>query len=432
MVIPLGSAARRLATVAIAFITAAIVIPQAVVLWIASSRIDSQKIDLMEKGLALTPGDGTGWDQLGRLKQFDFINPDLQGAIHDFQTAVADDPRMAHFWIDLAGAYQTDGDEARAAQAFARAKAVYPASAEVAFHYGNFLLLQEDYPQAFQELRQAVRSDPTFLPLAISRTWRSTEDVNLLINEVLPPTADAYLQAVDFFASSRQIDPALIVWQQLISLHQKVPLDRMFAFIDDLIHDDRSDDAKHVWLDALTLAGVPSNKPSDASLVWNGSFARDLTNGGLDWRWTPVLGEDLSYDSGATSGSRAARLDFSGGSNVSVTSPLQFVPVEPDTPYRFHALMRTDSITTESGIHFLIFDPNHNGAPSASTEDLTGSHEWMPIEAQLTTGPQTHFLMLQLLRQPSRLFENKLSGTVWFTGVSLNTVNELPGEASPK
>jgi len=419
MVIPLGSAVRRVAAVLTGLVIAALLIPQAIILWIADHRIDSQTIDVMQRGVALTPGNGTGWDQLGRLKQFDFLNPDVPGAIHDFQKAVTDDPRSAHFWIDLAGAYQMTGDDARAADAFARAKAAYPASAEVAFHYGNFLLLQQKYPEAFEQLRLAVRGDPAFLPLAISRTWRSTEDVDQLIDQVLPPTSEAYFQAIDFFSSSRQIDPALRVWRRLIALHQRIPVERAFPFIDELIHEDRSDDVKQVWLEALTMAGLPHDEPSDGSLVWNGNFSRDFLNGGLDWRWTPVLGADFDYDTRPTSGSRAARLDFNGGSNIQLSAPAETIPVEPNTTYRFHALMRTVNITTESGMHFQIIDANHNTAPTASTEDLTGSHDWMPVEAELTTGAQTHFLVIFLERRPSRLFDNKLGGTVWITDVSL-------------
>jgi tetratricopeptide (TPR) repeat protein len=430
MVIPLGSAVRRVAAAASGLLIAAVLIPQALILWIADHRIESQTIDIMQRGVALTPGNGTGWDQVGRLKQFDFLNPDLPGAIRDFQKAVADDPRTAHFWIDLADAYQMAGDDAHAADAFARAKAAYPASAEVTFHYGNFLLLQQKYPEAFEQLRLAVRGDPTFLPLAISRTWRSTEDVDQLINDVLPPTADAYLQAIDFFSSSRQIDPALAVWRRLIALHQKVPVDRTFAFIDELIHEDRSEDVKHVWLDALAMAGLPQDEPSNGSLVWNGNFSRDFLNGGLDWRWTSVLGADFDYDAAPTSGSRAVRLDFNGGSNVQLTAPAEAVPVEPNTTYRFHALMRTEGITTESGVHFQIIDANHNGAPTALTEDLTGSHDWMPVEAELTTGPQTHFFIVFLQRQPSRLFDNKLGGTVWLTDVSLTPAAAATGAST--
>lgn len=420
MEIPLGSAAKRSALVLISLVTAGVLISQATVLWVANGRLNSQQAELMESGTALVPGDGSAWDRLGRIRQWDLAHPDLSAAIADFQKAVQDDPRSAHFWMDLAGAYEAAGDQARAQDAFVRAKAVYPASAEVAFHYGNFLLRQQQYPAAFEQLRQAVRADPTLLPLAISRTWRSTEDINQLLDQMLPANADAYLQAVDFFASLNEAAPALAVWQRLVALRQTFPLQRSFPFIEELIHEDRAADARLVWREALTAAGLPHDDPPRHSLIWNGDFAREFANGGLDWRWSDVLGAAISFDSApAGSASRAVRLDFSGGSNLALTEPAEYVPVEPGRGYHFHVIMRTEGITTESGMRISIVDPNHGAAVNVMTENLTGSRPWTPVEADLTTSPQTHFLLVRLLRSPSRLFDNKLGGTVWVADVSL-------------
>jgi tetratricopeptide (TPR) repeat protein len=431
MEIRVQNTARRAALVLLSFATAAILVSQASVLWLASHRLESEEVELMERGAALTPGDGSTWDRVGRLHQWDFVHPDLPTAIRDFQKAVQDDPRSAHYWMDLAGAYEAAGDDARARDAYARAKAVYPASGEVAFHYGNFLLREQQYSAAFAELRKAVRSDPSLLPLAISRTWRSTEDINQLVDQVLPATADAYLQAVDFFASSQRAEPALAVWQRLIELKQPLKLPQVFPFIEELIHEDRGDDAGRVWREALAAAGMPHADPPNQSLVWNGDFAREFANGGLDWRWRGVLGTEINFDPGPGGGtSRAVRLDFNGGSNLELTEPDQYVPVEPGSGYHFHALMRTEGITTESGIQFSLTDPNHSDAFKVTTENFTGSRAWTPVDADLTTGPQTHFLLLRLLRIPSRLFDNKLGGTVWIADVSLLQSTAAPEQPS--
>jgi hypothetical protein len=49
---------------------------------------------------------------------------------------------------------------------------------------------------------------------------------------------------------------------------------------------------------------------------------------------------------------------------------------------------------------------------------------------ELTTGPDTHFLLVRLLRFGSRLFDNKLSGTVWIADASLVSA-EFQGNPSP-
>ena len=67
----------------------------------------------------------------------------------------------------------------------------------------------------------------------------------------------------------------------------------------------------------------------------------------------------------------------------------------------------------------MLTDANHPNGASLVTENLTGSHPWMNVEDNVTTGAETHFLLLRLNRLPSRLFENKLSGTVWVADIAL-------------
>jgi Tfp pilus assembly protein PilF len=429
MEIALGSKQRRWGVVLLSLAIAAILIPQACILWLANHRLNSNNVDLMERGAKLTPGEAAGWDRVGRLRQFDLLNPDLSQAIADYQTAVRDEPYAAHYWMDLAAAYEAAGDDTRARDAFARAKAVYPASGEVAFNYGNFLLRQQKYAEGFAELRQAVSLDSALLPVAISRSWKSTGDVNQILDQLLPAKTEAYAQAVDFFASSAQLEAALTVWQRLIGLHQPFELTGALPFLERLIQDDRADDARAVWLQALVAAGLPHDAPANGSLIWNGDFARDFANGGLDWRWSDVPGADFSFDSAPNGNGRAVRVDFSGGINVSLSAPAQYVPVEPGRSYHFHALMRTDRITTESGMQVLISPPNRKSSVNISTENLTGSHDWTPLEADVIAGPDTHFLLVQLIRRPSRLFENKLDGTVWIADVTLVPSNLQNGQS---
>jgi tetratricopeptide (TPR) repeat protein len=425
MEIPLEALGRRRMVLAASLVIATALTFQAGRLWLASHWLDSEKVTLMERGAALVPGDGSAWDRLGRLHQWDFMDSDLPSAIADYWKAVQDDPRSAHFWMDLASAYETSGDETRARDAYLHAKSVYPASAEVAFHYGNFLLREQQYPEAYVELRRAVQTDPTLLPLAISRTWRSSEDVDELLSAVLPANADAYLQALDFFASIHQAGPALAVWQRFLALGQPFPLPRVFPFFEELIREDRGDEARRAWREALAAAGLLHDEPSNQNLMWNGNFAQDFGNGGLDWRWNPLTGVAIEFDSEvAPNGSRAIRIDFNGGINLSLDEPSEYVPVEPNRAYHFHGYMRTQGITTESGLRFSVTDPNHSGALNVLTDNLTDSHTWMPVDADLLTGPATHFLLVRLFREPSRLFENKLEGTVWIADISL-----VPGSA---
>ena len=401
-------------------------------IWLADARVHSQSVAVIERGASLEPGNGDAWDRLGRYHQWDFANPDVNRAIVDFSRAVRDDPHSAHFLMDLAGAYEAAGDASRAQQTWNRARSVYPASAEVDWNYGNFLLRQGQFAEGYAQIHRAVNSDSSLLPLAISRTWRSSQDVNQLMDQVLPPDVNSYFQALDFFSSIHRADQGLPVWQRLMELHKPLTLDRSFPFLAELIREDRAQDAASVWRQALAAAGLPHSEPLKSSLVWNGDFSQDFANGGLGWRWDNPLGAGIDFDSAPPGyGQRSVRIDFTGGENMYLDEPKEYVPVEPNRAYHFHAFLRTETISTESGMRFSLLDPSHPNDVHVMTDNLTGTQPWTAAEADLTTGPQTHFLLLSLHRAQSRLFENKLSGTVWIADVSLTPTSQAPEKSAP-
>jgi tetratricopeptide (TPR) repeat protein len=389
-------------------------------LWLADHDIRSNTLQQLERGAALEPDNADAWDALGRFRQLDFSNPDPAGALADYQRAVRVNPLSAHHWMNLAGAYEANGDIQQARNAFQSARSAYPLSAEVAWNYGNFLLRQGENEEGYAEIQHAVRSDPKLLTLAISRTWRSSRDVNVLLDQVLPVEPGAYLLALDYFASTKQMDPAQVVWRRLVETGKPIVLAKSFPFLDELITEDRSADALKVWTDALAMAGLNYEAPLRHSLIWNGDFGQDFVGGGLGWRWHTPIGVEFAFDTvPQTYGVRSAQFVFGGGNNLELTEPAQFVAVVPNQMYRFHAYMRTESIATEMGMSFSIIDPNHVGAVNVRTENLTGSHPWTTADMDVVTSPQTHFLLVRLVRPASRMFDNKLSGTAWIADVSL-------------
>lgn len=420
MEISIPSARYRNILLAASALIAVLLIFQAGEVWLASRWINSQDPQLVERGAALVPSDGSAWDNLGHLRQWSLSDSDLPAAIAAYRRALRQNPLSAHYWMDLASADEASSDDSGAADAFRHAESVYPDSAEVAFYYGNFLLRQQQYPAAFSELRRAVLADSSLLPLAISRAWHATNDADQIVDHLLPPNVNSYMQAIDFFAAIHECDAALAVWNRLERSRMAVSLAGTFPLFDELIGENRGADAHRLWLQVAPGTDVSNDSAGGRSLVWNGDFAEDFTGGGLGWRWDPVTGVYLSYEAApAQGGVRSLRLDFNGGSNVNLMGPYEYVAVTPAQAYHFHAIMRTDAITTESGLHFSISDPNHPGAVSVSTDDFTGTRGWTPVDADFKVGPATNFLVIRLVRSPSRLFDNKLGGTVWIADISL-------------
>lgn len=405
----------------------ALLVQQSIQVWRADTLIGAQNANSILRGARLVPGDAEAWDRLGRFHQWDLENPEAGTAVRDYQRAVRELPLSPYYWMDLGSAYEQTGDIARAKNAFERAEAAYPISADVAWHYGNFLLRQQDITEGMKQIQRAVRTDPSLIPLTISRVWLASHNVNVLLDQVLPANPGAYFGALDFFQSIQNADAGLVVWKRLLSLGRPFPLTMTFPFLSELIQEDRADDARQVWLQATAAAGLHDDKLPASSLIWNGDFTQSFTRGGLGWCWNSPLGVSIDFDAPRLSvGGRSVRLDFSGGANTDLDAPYQYVPVEPNHSYHFHGELRTSGITTESGMRFSIIDPNHRGAVNVETENLTGTNPWTPADADVTTGAQTHFLLVRLRRPPSRLFDNKLDGTAWMADVSL-----IPAEPQP-
>ena len=109
------------------------------------------------------------------------------------------------------------GNNAEAEQYFRAAQENYPISAEVSWKYGNFLLRQQRLPEAYAEIHRAVEVDSKLIPLAVSRAWHSDPDVHVLLDQVLPNTAEGDWAALSFLTDAQEATAALTVWNHLIA-----------------------------------------------------------------------------------------------------------------------------------------------------------------------------------------------------------------------
>jgi len=387
----------------------------------------SSNPDQWSRAAELEPSNAENWYHLGRYRQFDFEHGDPPSAISYYRRATALNPGSALYWMDLAAAYETVGNFNQAEQAFRTAQQVYPISGDVSWRFGNFLLRQNRIEEAFQQIRHAVSVDPKLTVLAVSSCWRSTQDIDRIIKFALPDQPEVYWDAVGFFAKAREPDPAMSVWKRLMADGTTFPIAKGFPLIDLLIGSGRTDDARIAWQQAIAAAGMKPEVSPQGSLIWNGGFEGELLNGGFAWRYMPVDGADMNFDEDtAHSGSRSLRVVFDGSANVDFEHIWQWVVVEPNTHYRFSSYLKTEELTTDSGIRFQIEDGSHPGNlpqfkldPTRLTPNIVGTQSWALDDMEFTTGPDTHLLRIVLRRVPSSRLGNKIRGTVWVDDVSL-------------
>lgn len=378
-----------------------------------------------ERAAQLEPGNPENWFLLGRYWQYNLEEPDAKRAIAAYRNALALDPHSANTWLDLAASYESEGDAAAARAAFQNAKRVYPISAEVAWRYGNFLLRQNEIPAAFAEIRQSVAVDPKRAGEAVSRSWRLDPDINSIIENVLPPTAPIYLDAIRELDADAAMDPALTVWDKLRSLQPppRIDLLQVIPFTDSLIQAHRIEDAHRVWMQAVTLANpIPSPNDAAGSLIWDGGFETGVSGGAFSWIYAPSsLGVQTSFDAKEKhSGERSLRLIFDGRRNVDFSGICHIAFVEPGASYRFSAWVHTQALTTDQGVRFRLEWTENAHNASVETPDMHGTQPWTEVSIPWTaTGDTSRQVRVCISRKPSDDFGSRIHGSAWIDDVAL-------------
>ena len=375
----------------------------------------------LERATQLEPGDARNWYLLGRYWQFNLEDADPQKAVHAYKTAVSVDPHSTVSWLGLGSSYESAGDLAQAREAFLQAKEVNPLSAEAAWQYGNFLLRLGELEPAFAEIRRAVESDPKRGAEAFSRAFRAEPDVDRILNRVLPPVREVYVDVISDQLAYGHTENALKVWDRLVTIHSQIPLRDVFPLIAALRNAKRIADARRVWEQAVVVAGVADLQGPRGSALWDGGFESGVTGGGYSWLFPEGMRNvQISIDAQeAHSGGHSLRLTFDGKSIVSSTDICHYIPVTPSTSYRFSAWVKTRAVTTDQGVRFQLRSLGTQDNSVAVTPDLHGSEPWTHIEIPWSAGKDVQEVQVCLVRSLSDQLENKIKGTTWVDDIAL-------------
>jgi Carbohydrate binding domain len=246
------------------------------------------------------------------------------------------------------------------------------------------------------------------------------------VDNMIPPLASIFFDYLQFQIGMSRIDAAEQTWARLLALNLPFDIHQAGPYLDGLIRHRRVAALKEAWSAlASRFPGQISAGVSRDNLITNGSFEFEVLNEGLDWRVTPAKGAAVSLDStNAFDGVRSLRIEFDGTGNLNYGGALQYVPVQPNSRYKFTAYMRASAITTDSGPRMQVFDAYDMGKLFLSTEGILGNSGWSAQQVGFRTGPDTQLLIVRLARPASRKFDNLIAGTVWIDCVSLTPERE--------
>src|ERR1700730_3704515 len=423
MIVSLSSAAARGALVGIALAVAADLSYFSVRTARAAYHTDAQTLYGYERATQLEPGNARNWFLLGRYVQYSFEDADPRRTISSYIKSLEIDPRATSTWLELAAAYESEGNEVAARNAFVNAKRTYPLSAEASWRYGNFLLRQGELEPAFAEIRRSVESDPIRAAEAVSRCLRVEADENVILDQVLPLRSDIYMAVMGSLARDRQADNALKVWARIVGMNPKIVLYDAFQLVMELRENGRVREAHEVWVQAVELAGLAQLEGPRNSMIWDGGFESDVTGEAYAWRFARTSrSAQIDFDTQEKySGKRSLRVSFDGSSDVTFYDVCQVVPTEAGRAYELSAWMKSKDLTTDQGVR-IDLRPRVPGTNGATTTDVRGTQPWTRFAAVWPGSRENQETQVCLRRDASDQEDNKIRGTAWVDDVALTPI----------
>jgi len=387
-------------------------------IWRADWLRDEHDRPSLEASARLEPWDAQTHWLLGRYFLYAAVDP--PNALLAFRRAVKLNRYDARYWLDLAAAYELGSDSGQSKKALEQALRAEPTSTEIVWNTANFYLTQNDTSRALPLFRVVLEYDPRNTAAALDLCWRATKNVTQIVTHTLPAQPASYFVLLKILTAQSQSAPANELWHALIAQKLKFSVEEAFPYFDYLIQTQQIDQAKQVWADLRKLdSALQDDSPSN--LVRNGGFEAEALNGGFDWRSGQTSQIHVSLDTSEShSGTRALRIAFI-GPGVSDSGVYEYVPVQPNTRYRFSAFVKTQDIITASGPRLSVQDLSTG--KMATTDEFLGTSAWGQRTAEFVTGPETHLVTLRMVRIPGNPL---IKGTFWLDDVELTPASAAP------
>ncbi len=421
MILRLSDSLSRGLLVVAAVVGAVLVSFFAIRMTIAADAADGTTAKEFELAARLEPRNPEYWFRLGHYEQFSLEDANPDRALDSFHRAIALDPHYPEVWLDLATSYELDGNTEATRDAYQHAKESYPASAEVSWRYGNYLLRAGDLPRAFEELHRALQADPQRAAAAFSRAYRADPNIDDILTKVLPAQANVYIEVIEEARSANQLAVAQEVWARLLTLHPRLETRDFYRLVDTLLAAGEDADARRIWEQGTATQNLPPLLQPQDSVLWDPSFESGISNSSFAWNFQPIVqGVRTTFDSTQKlSGRQSLRISFDGKQNPNLDIACTFGIVEPGTRYLFSGWIKTQELTTNQGLSFRLRGLGSDAAPPLNSREIHGTTPWTFVDLPWTAGPKMRRVQVCVHRDPSDNPDVRISGNAWIDDVTL-------------
>ena len=369
------------------------------------------------RAVSYDPRNPAYYYRLGLYRHYDPLERDIAGALNSYIAAINLSPLKSEYWLGLSKALEDLNDSAGSEKAINRALALNTSDLKARWRAVNYCLRHADTDRALEGLKLIIKDHPGERMKAFSLLHSITgNDVELIIKKALPGGPAGGLEPMagylSFLMKINNTEGAKTLWKA-IAKGGDIDPDVRTEYIDYLISSGEMDDAEEEWRRYKGMAGRPAN------IVWNGGFEEDISNRGFDWKMERVTGVDAGADDRVFfKGRRSLRIEFDGRHNVAFHHAYQMVHLEPGAEYTLRANIKTEDITTTSGI-FIHLDGINGCNLSMHTETLVGTNAWKELNVGFTAPPDCTSGVVILRRLGSEKLDNLIAGRAWVDEVGL-------------
>jgi tetratricopeptide (TPR) repeat protein len=414
MGIPLSIRQRRQLAVGVGFF-AVVYILLAGKEFAASVFASRAELSSLERAVRLSPGNAEYRHRLGRY--FAFVAGDPESAISSFRAAVAGNPHDAHYWFDLAAAYQVTGYIDGQREALNRALQAEPTAPDVAWEAANFFLIDGDIDRALREFRVVMENDISLVVPALRACWRVRPDTDALLRDVVPAHTNTLVSFLDLLRSKQDTEGSIKTWERLTQSHEKFENRYLYDYVRYLIEVHRPEAAMAAWEQSADVLGLSAYLPSEDNLIVNGDFSLDILNGGFDWTYVNRVGvRPLLDPSDFHEGHRSLFLTFE-GPGINDAGIQQLIPVHGATTYDFSAYYKSAEFEGAGGPQIVLRDA-YTGTPLFASDPLNDSDFWKEVHSKVTTSSSTTLLLLAIERFPAG---SPIRGKLWLDDFELSS-----------
>jgi hypothetical protein len=242
-------------------------------------------------------------------------------------------------------------------------------------------------------------------------------DSDFVLEKIVPKDLPSFRQYLSYLYGMGDRDAVRKAWAKRLSFGFQANREETVQYIEFLISQGEFNEAFQIWRARVQEEGLSTFLEKD--LITNGDFGKDgILGGGFDWKIGNVSGAEVSFDPSASlEGKRSLKIVFTGKENVDFHHVYQFVPLKADTEYVLSANMKTQAVTTKSGVKIEVLGAGQTFQKGSET--LTGDNDWRRLTVSFRTPPSCQGGLIRVRRERTDKFDRYIRGTIWIDHVSL-------------